>query len=102
MTGALAAGFLTANSEITEVLSSAMGYIIIAVMIVMCLAAFYVLSITIWEYRNISIGLTRDGHKVEEKLLHSTQPHLTSYYHKPLFSFSSNPKEIILPKYFNK
>jgi hypothetical protein len=66
ITGTLTAGFETVNSLFSDVLKHTIGYILLGVMAVMCLAAFYVIATTVYEYRNLSLGLSKEGKKMED------------------------------------
>lgn len=82
LTGELAQRFLTVNTVFADVLKHSMKYVVLVVMICMCLAAFYVIGVTIMEYRNQSMGLAPSGKK-------ATPPATTTPF-APLFPSSSS------------
>ncbi len=98
-TGLTTSGFITANQLFTDMLKSTMGYIILGVMVCMCLAVFYVIAITVYEYRNLSLGLTKDGEVPRESHTRKgiTLPYV-SYF--PKASTPRKTRQLPFPKLF--
>ncbi len=99
VTGQMTAGFITANRLFTDMLHSTIGYIMLAVMICMCLAAFYVIAITVYEYRNLSLGLTKEGDPIDE-VNGEKEIKLPYVSYFPKTYFSRKIKHLPFPKLF--